>query len=150
MMPRIEAGDMSSSARDVDVEMKATCVSNVVAYSARGQLTGKRGNRGAAYELVSRVDEKEFSLGGKCDVDARFILPVVALNTDRVEIGNGRVRIEKGSSVVTIESELPFELARTDRGDRAFSPIGGFLYAYLTAPICAEDAFNVRISVSSK
>ncbi|MBR6732956.1 MAG: hypothetical protein IKL96_01015, partial [Kiritimatiellae bacterium] len=150
MMPRIEAGDMSSSARDVDVEMKATCVSNVVACSARGQLTGKRGNRGAAYELVSRVDEKEFSLGGKCDVDARFILPVVALNTDRVEIGNGRVRIEKGSSVVTIESELPFELARTDRGDRAFSPIGGFLYAYLTAPICAEDAFNVRISVSSK
>lgn len=150
MMPRIEAGDMSSSARDVDVEMKATCVSNAVVCSARGQLTGKRGSRGAAYELVSRVDEKVFSLCGKCGVDARFILPVVALNTDRVEIGNGRVRIEKGSSVVMIESELPFELAKTDRGDRAFSPIGGFLCAYLTAPIRAGDAFGVRLSVESK
>jgi hypothetical protein len=150
MMPRIEAGDMSSSARDVDVEMKATCVSNVVVCSARGQLTGKRGNRGAAYELVSRVDGKSFSLGGKCDVDAYFILPVVALNTDRVEIGNGHVRIEKGSSVVNIESELPFELAKTDRGDRAFSPIGGFLYAYLTAPIRAGVSFDVRITVEPK
>lgn len=150
MMPRIEAGDMSSSARDVDVAMNAACVSNAVVCSARGQLTGKRGSRGAAYELVSRVDEKVFSLCGKCDVDACFILPVVALNTDRVEIGNGRVRIEKGSSVVMIESELPFELAKTDRGDRAFSPIGGFLCAYLTAPIRAGDAFGVRISVESK
>ena len=150
MMPRIEAGDMSSSARDVDVAMNAACVSNAVVCSACGQLTGKRGSRGAAYELVSRVDEKVFSLCGKCDVDARFILPVVALNTDRVEIGNGRVRIEKGSSVVMLESELPFELAKTDRGDRAFSPIGGFLCAYLTAPIRAGDAFGVRISVESK
>ena len=93
---------------------------------------------------------KSFSLGGKCNVDARFILPVVALNTDRVEITNGCVRIEKGGSVVTIESELPFELAKTDRGDRAFSPIGGFLYAYLSAPIHAGNAFSVQISVESK
>ena len=64
--------------------------------------------------------------------------------------GVTRVRIEKGSSVVTIESELPFELAKTDRGDRAFSPIGGFLCAYLTAPIRAGAAFGVRLSVESK
>ena len=150
MTPRIEADDGSSSARDVEADMSAASSSNAVVCSARGRLTGPRGARGAAYELVSRVDGKSLSIEGKCGKDARFILPVVALETDRVEVGNGRVRIERGGSVVTVESELPFELAKTDRGERAFSPVAGFLYAYLTAPIRADRAFCVRISVEPK
>jgi len=150
MMPRIEAEGAASSARDVDVEMSAACVSNAVVCSAHGHLTGPRGSRGAEYELVSRVEGQAFSLGGKCAVDARFVLPVVALGSDRVEIGDGRVRIDRGGAVVTVESELPFELAKTDRGCRAFSPIAGFLYAYLTAPVRAGVPFSARISVESK
>ncbi len=147
MTPRIEADDRSSSARDADVDMAATFDSNEVECRAKGRLTGPDGTRGAAYELVSRVDGTAFSLEGVCDVDARFILPVVALATDRVEFGNGRVRIERGGTVVMVESELPFEFAKTDRGDRAFSPIAGFLYAYLTAPIRAGRGFSARIVV---
>ena len=60
---------------------------------------------------------------------------------------DGRVRIRRGDAVVTVESDLPFELAKTDRGDRAFSPIAGFLYAYLTAPLRAGRAFSARITV---
>ena len=147
MTPRIGADNRSSSARDADVDMVATFASEAVECRAKGRLTGPDGTRGAAYELVSRVDGNAFSLEGSCDADARFILPVVALATDRVEIGDGRVRIERGGAVVTVESELPFELANTDRGERAFSPIAGFLYAYLTAPIRAGRAFSARIVV---
>ena len=147
MTPRVEADDSSSSARDSDAEMSATFAAGAVECRARGRLTGPDGTRGVAYELVSRVDEKAFSIGGTCEADARFVLPVVALATDRVEIGNGRVRIERGTAIVTIESDLPFELAKTDRGDRAFSPIAGFLYAYLTAPLRADRTFSARITV---
>ena len=147
MTPRIEANDSSSSARDADAEMEATSAASALECRAKGRLTGRDGTRGAAYELVSHVDEKTFSIGGTCETDARFVLPVVALATDRVEIGNGRVRIERGAFVVTIESDLPFELAKTDRGDRAFSPIAGFLYAYLTAPLRAGRMFSARIVV---
>ena len=147
MTPRIEADDKSNSARDADAEMVATSAAAAVECRAKGRLTGPDGTRGAAYELVSRVDGDAFSIGGTCETDARFVLPVVALDTDRVEIGNGCVRIERGASVVTTESDLPFELAKTDRGERAFSPIAGFLYAYLTAPLRAGRAFSARIVV---
>ena len=147
MTPRIEANDSSSSARDADAEMEATFVAGAVECRAKGRLTGPDGSNGAAYELVSRVDGAALSIGGTCEADARFVLPVVALATDRVEIGNGCVRIERGTAVVTIESDLPFELAKTDRGERAFSPIAGFLYACLTAPIRAGRAFSARIVV---
>ena len=147
MTPRIEADDSSSSARDADAEMSTTSAAGAVECRAKGRLTGPDGSRGAAYELVSRVDGAALSIGGTCEADARFVLPVVASATDRVEIGNGRVRIERGTAVVTIESDLPFELAKTDRGDRAFSPIAGFLYAYLTAPLRAGRAFSARITV---
>ena len=147
MTPRIEADDSSSSARDADAEMEATSSAGAVECRAKGRLTSRDGTRGAAYELVSRVSGTAFSIGGTCEADARFVLPVVALATDRIEIGNGRVRIERGNAVVTIESDLPFELAKTDRGDRAFSPIAGFLYAYLTAPLRAGRAFSARITV---
>ena len=149
MTPRIEADDSSSSARDADAEMESTSAAGAVECRARGRLTGPDGSRGAAYELVSRVDGAALSIGGTCETDARFVLPVVALATDRVEIGNGRVRIERGNAVVTIESDLPFELAKTDRGDRAFSPIAGFLYAYLTAPLRAGCVFSARITVET-
>ena len=147
MTPRVEADDSSSSARDADAEMEATFAAGAVECRAKGRLTGPDGSRGAAYELVFCVDGDSFSIGGTCEADARFVLPVVALATDRVEIGNGCVRIERGTAVVTIESDLPFELAKTDRGDRAFSPIAGFLYAYLTAPLRAGRGFSARIVV---
>ena len=147
MTPRIEADDSSSSARDADAEMAATFAAGAVECRAKGRLTGPDGSNGAAYELVSRVDGDAFSIGGTCETDARFVLPFVATAADRVEIGNGRVRIERGNAVVTIESDLPFELAKTDRGERAFSPIAGFLYAYLTAPLRAGRAFSARITV---
>ena len=35
-------------------------------------------------------------------------------------------------------------------GDRAFSPIAGFLYAYLAAPVAGGREFSVRISVETK
>ncbi len=147
MTPRIEADDSSSSARDVDVEMSATSAAGGVECRARGRLTGRDGAPGATYELVSRVDGNAFSTGGACDADARFVLPLVATAADRVELAGGCVRIRRGDAVVTVESDLPFELAKTDRGDRAFSPIAGFLYAYLTAPIRAGRAFHARIAV---
>ncbi len=147
MTPRIEANDSSSSARDADAEMEATSVAGAVECRARVLLTGPDGANVAAYEFVSRVDGAALSIGGTCEADARFVLPVVALATDRIEIGNGRIRIERGNAVVTIESDLPFELAKTDRGERAFSPIAGFLYAYLTAPLRAGRAFSARIVV---
>ena len=147
MTPRIEADDRSSSARETEAEMSATFAAGALECRAKGRLTGRDGTRGAAYELVSRVDGTAFSIGGTCEAGARFVLPVVASATDRVEIGNGRVRIERGNAVVTIESDLPFELAKTDRGERAFSPIAGFLYAYLTAPLRAGCAFSARIVV---
>ena len=76
-----------------------------------------------------------------------MILPVVALPTDNVEIDEGVVRISRDGSVVTVASDLKFSLTKTDRGDRAFSPIAGFLYAYLTAPVAGGREFSVRISV---
>ena len=150
MMPRLEARDLSSSAREGDVEMTASCVSNAVVCRAQGRLTGPRGVRGAAYEFVSRVDADAFSIGGECAQDARFILPVVARATDRVEIGKGVVRIERDGAVITLASGLPFELTQTDRGARAFSPVAGFLYAYLTAPVRADTRFEVRISIETQ
>ena len=125
----------------------ATSAAGAVECRARGRLTGRDGMRGAAYELVSRVDGNAFSIGGKCDADARFVLPLVATAADRVELADGRVRIRRGDAVVTVESDLPFELAKTDRGERTFSPIAGFLYAYLTVPIRAGRAFHARIAV---
>jgi len=69
--------------------------------------------------------------------------------TDKVEIEEGRVRISRGDAVVTVASDLEFSLAKTDRGDRAFSPVAGFLYAYLVAPVAGGREFSVRISVGT-
>lgn len=149
MMPRLELGGCFSSAREANAEVATSFVSNVVTCIAHGNLTGPNGEKGAAYGISSRVDAVAFSLAGSCEENARLVLPVIALPTDRVEIAGNRVRIIRESAVVTVESDLSFELARTDRGDRAFSPIGGFLYAYLTAPVRAGRAFAVRVCVET-
>ena len=89
------------------------------------------------------------ALVGSCDADARMILPVVAKPTDKVEVDEGCVRISRDDSVVKVSSDLEFSLTKTDRGDRAFSPIAGFLYAYLAAPVAGRREFSVRISVET-
>lgn len=147
MMPRLETADLFSTTRATNAVVSASCSSNVVTCSANGFLTGPKDERGAAYSFVSRVSGSEVTLGGSCNADARMILPVVALPTDKIEIDEGVVRISRDGSVVTVASDLEFSLTKTDRGDRAFSPIAGFLYAYLTAPVAGGREFSVRISV---
>ena len=149
MTPRIESADGLSSAREANAEVLASASSNVVVCTAHGRLTGPGDEKGAAYTLTSRVEGGMFSMEGACAADARFVLPIVAQGADRVEIGNGLIRIKRGGAVVTVESSLAFALEKTDRGERAFSPIAGFSYAYLTAPLRAGDDFSVRISVAA-
>lgn len=149
MMPRLETANSFSTARATNAVVVVACSSNVVTCSANGFLTGPNDERGAAYSLVSRVSGTEVTLVGSCDADAQMILPVVAKPTDKVEVGDGYVRISRDDSVVKVASDLEFSLVKTDRGDRAFSPIAGFLYAYLAAPVAGRREFSVRISVET-
>ena len=149
MMPRIES-EGYSSARECNAEMSVDAVPGGIACVARGRLTNTVDERSAAYVLKSRLDESAFALSGSCETNAFFVLPVVALATDRVDVKDGRVSIRRGDCDVAVESDLAFELVRTDRGDRAFSPIAGFLYVYLKAPLAAGREFCVRLSVNTQ
>ena len=148
MMPRIES-EGYSSARECNAEMSVDAVPGGIVCMARGRLTNTGDERSAAYVLKSRIDESAFAVSGSCETNAFFVLPVVALATDCVDVKDGRVSVRRGGCDVAVESDLAFELVRTDRGDRTFSPVAGFLYAYLKAALAAGREFTVRLSVNT-
>lgn len=148
MMPRIES-EGYSSARECNAEMSVDAVPGGIVCMAHGRLTNTGDERSAAYVLKSRIDESAFAVSGSCETNAFFVLPVVALATDCVDVKDGRVSVRRGGCDVAVESDLAFELVRTDRGDRTFSPVAGFLYAYLKAALAAGREFTVRLSVNT-
>ena len=94
--------------------------------------------------------DPDFTISGRGFVVHSNGFPVAALPYSGGDVG--RIRAIRAHS----RRQHPYHPKRNGLmlsntwGDRAFSPIAGFLYAYLAAPVAGGREFSVRISVETK
>lgn len=149
MTPRIERGKFSSVA-DPRATAEARMDGDVVRYAARGALTADHGaSSGVSYELSYALTANTVEISARSAGDWRYVLPVIALPEEKVVVNGCQATIYRRGGTVRVSSSARIELVRTERGDRAFTPIAGLMTAYLTViPNRPEDELKVSLSVT--
>ena len=77
----------------------------------------------------------------------RFVFPVVVRPGDSVKVEGDRVFVRKDVVTVVLKSNAAVSIVTTDRGERAFTPIGGFMTAQFVFPVADRMPFKFSISV---
>lgn len=93
------------------------------------------------------LDDKGLHLSGRTNGDGRFVLPIVVDPCDGVELCERGAIIRKPTGQIKISASQPLSLQKTDRGDRAFSPVAGLLTAQLFVEIDAARELSLSITV---
>ena len=77
----------------------------------------------------------------------RFVFPMVVRPGDSVQVEGNRAFVRKGGVTVALKSNVAISLVKTDRGERAFTPIAGLLTAQFAFPVADRMPFEFSISV---
>ena len=136
MTPRIEWAD-SFSSEDADAKGVSAVTQTGVEYRAEGARFSQRFSF-SGDNVAIRASAK-----GRW----RYVLPVLASQSDEVSVSGGDSTIRRRECVVRLVSSKPFHLERTLRGDRAFTPIAGLMTAYLVTDELGDgDSLTVTIA----
>ena len=77
----------------------------------------------------------------------RYVLPIIASGSDTVRFVKDGVRIARKDGSVDIWSNGRISLEKTERGERAFTPIAGLLTAYLLIEPADDGILDVKLCV---
>jgi hypothetical protein len=161
LTPRIEctAGDTYTSLNDYGASLSAAHLSAAVAFKAHGRLMSNAHmpmeGDGLLYEVSWTIDDATVELRarvtGKLPASAslQFIVPVIALESERVELANPQsVRISKpkGSLMVSVDGGNRFEPIP---GERTFNLVPGFEAVPLIVMIQPGKEVGVRIEAGA-
>lgn len=146
MTPRLEAGSGSSVA-DGAAEFCSGFTNGVFQATAKGHLTSISGKSTSSYCFDYRIDGDDFIMKATSEGEAKFVFPVVIGGKDEVTYSGGIVRVKKpGGRVVTLTANRDLKPIASDRGERAFSPVGGFLYTCASAVVPAGESICVKVT----
>ena len=144
--PRLETVDGFSNVQDFGVKVKSGMANGVYSYFAEGALTSLKGEKGSAFVLDYRLDEKGLTVRAKVAAVCRYYLPVVGgKDTEIVVLGN-RATIRRNGVQFVVTSSVPLKIRQTERGERSFTTIGGLMTTHLYAEIEPESEFNLSVN----
>jgi hypothetical protein len=156
LTPRIECaagGATYTSLNDLKAALKAEHRSDAVEFEARGRLLtasrqapagGDVGYR-LTYTLSDKTVEMTASATGAAPAPVRFIVPVIARATERVErLDAQTVRITKQNGILTVSTDAPggFEAIPEER---TFNLVPGFEAAPLEVVLLLEKEVRFRL-----
>lgn len=118
---------------------------NVYEYRVSGRLTDKDGKAGAPFELKYRLDEAGYEVAAKSAAPGRYYFPVIAGKDVAVEIDGNTALVKYPAKTVKVTASKPIQLEKTERGERAFTIIGGFMSAQLYVDRIEGEEVKVRI-----
>jgi hypothetical protein len=156
LTPRIECaagGETYASVNDLEAALAAEPRGSAIAFTARGRLLTpshhgpKDGD--VAYRLGYTLSEDavEFtaSATGAAPGPLRFLLPVIARATDRVEQPDAQtVRIIKPAGMLTLRATAPAAFEPIP-AERTFNLVPGFEAAPLAIALTADSDVRVRL-----
>ena len=134
--PRFERGK-EKSCQDCAVDVVAEEHNGEILYSVRGRWMSAKWT----------VGEGGIRLTATTDGAGRFVFPVVVRSGDSVRVEGNRALVRKGGVTVALKSNAAISLVKTDRGERAFTPIAGLLTAQFAFPVADRMPFEFFISV---
>lgn len=147
MMPRIES-DAFTSAADPEATADASFSDGRFAYRAKGELTDSSGSKsGLRYGHEFRLSDDGLLIHVRCAGRWRYVLPIVASGNETVRFVKGDVRIVRKDGSVVIRSNGRISLEKTERGERAFTPVAGLLTAYLLIEPTDEGTLDVELRI---
>ena len=148
MTPRIESGELTSST-DKHADGRAIYENGRVRYAAVGRLSGIESERSSReYKMDYTISESGVNIDVSCEGKWRYILPIVAGLEDGVIVEGKTVKIRRGAVVIAVRTDGTPCLRRTERGERAFTPIAGLMTAYLEIDPLDKSSLHVEIGVN--
>ena len=145
--PRLETVDGFSNVQDFSVKVKSGMAKGGYSYSAEGVLTSLKGEKGAAFALDYRLDEKGLSVRANVAVACRYYLPVVGGRDTEIAVSGNQATIRRNGVQFVVTSSVPLKIRQTERGDRSFTTIGGLMTEHLFAEI--ESGTELSLSFRS-
>ena len=134
--PRFERGS-EKSCRDRNVDVVAEERDGEILYGVKGRWMSAKWT----------VGKDGVRMTATMDGAGRFVFPVVVRPGDSVQVEGSRVLVRKDAATVVLTSNVAASLLTTGRGERAFTPIGGFMTAQFAFSVADRMPFEFSISV---
>ena len=117
----------------------------VFSYKATGRLTDLDGKQAAPFDLAYRLDRAGYTAKVKTASGGRYYFPIVAGKGVKVDIAGNRALISYPEAKIEVRATKPISLQKTERGERAFTIVGGFMTAQLYIELGENEESEVTI-----
>ena len=112
-------------------------------FSLGGAIDNTAGSRTYKWTYSgSRTAENGFLVRARAASPCRYYLPVVVGKDTEIEVAGNRATVCRNGTRFVVTSSLPIKVRHTERGDRAFTTIGGLMTEHLYVELIQTRNLN--------